>query len=193
MFMKNCRCNKLYVSLFIVCFVKFILFILIFLGIVCIDYEGFAVDKEDNLYIGMPSIINVYSPEGDILRSFSPKTSRGYSFTIEDGETVFIDSGDKQYTLDLYGVFLKTVTGNYPIVTDLDRFISESGNEYIVHNHMFRTTVSVVEDGFEHIVFKMPLRDYTVKLLDTISDFILFGLIAILVFKKRRLKNKGEE
>ena len=61
MFMKNCRCNKLYVSLFVVCFVKFILFILIFLGIVCIDYEGFAVDKEDNLYIGQLYKENVYA------------------------------------------------------------------------------------------------------------------------------------
>lgn len=187
---KYCFFNKLSAFIFLICFLKTILFILISSGNVCIDYDGFAVDKDENLYVGMTSLIRVYSPEGDILRSFSPKTSRGYSFTIEDGETVFVDSGDKQYILDLYGNLLSTVMGNYSKAINSDRFISKSGNEYVVHNRMLRTSISIVDDGCESVVFKMPIKDYIVKLLDTISDFVLFISIVVLVFKFKSIRGR---
>ena len=137
-------------------------------------------------------MIRVYTTEGDILREISPKTSRGYSFNIEDGEMIFIDSGDKQYTLDLYGNYLNTVTDNYSKITNLDRFISESGNEYVVHNRMFRTSVSIVDGGSERVVFKMTIKDYVVNLLDSVFDFVLFVSIFVLVLKKRQQSKMNE-
>ena len=178
--------------IFIICLIKTILFIIVFSGYVCVDYNGFAVDKEDNLYVGIPSLIKVYSPNGYALRSFSPKTSRGYNFTIKDGEVVLIDQGDKQYALDLYGNFLKDVTNDDLRIGYSSEFISESGNEYKVRNRLFRTSVWVVDGDFERLVFKMPVRDYIVKLLDIISDVVLSISICVLVFKARRRKNTGD-
>ena len=161
------------------------MFIIVFSGYVCVDYKGFAVDKEDNLYIGTPSLIKVYSQNGYILRSFSPKTSRGYDFTIKDGEVVLIDKGDKQYALDLYGNYLQEVTDDDLRISNSNEFVSESGNVYKVTNRLFRTTIWTVEGNFERLVFKMPIRDYIVKLLDMISDVVLFVSICVLILKHR--------
>ena len=192
-YMKKFNCffsKKLSTFIFLICLVKTILFIIVFSGHVCISYNGFAVDKEENLYVGMPSSIKVYSSEGDVLRSFSPKTSRGYSFTIKDGEVVLINTGDKLYTLDLYGNILSVVKCSNSENTNSNKFISKLGNEYVVHNYMFRTSVSILDNGCERIVFKMPIQDYIVKLLDTISDITLFLSVCVLVFKYKCKGNR---
>ena len=66
-------------------------------GMICTSYKGFAVDVSGNVYVGKQSKIEVYSTDGRFIRSFSPKTSRGYSFAIYDENTILIDTADKLY------------------------------------------------------------------------------------------------
>lgn len=179
--------KKTLIFLLLVCLLKSFLFVMVFSGQVCTEYKGFSVDKEENLYIGMPSVVKVYSAEGEYLRSFSPKTSRGYNFTIKDGDTVFIDTGDKLYTLDLYGNVLDVYEGDYSKIKYANKFTSESGNEYVARNNLLRTTVVSLSDGYETEVFKMPVLDYTVKLLEYTTDILFFFFIVLTVIRQRRL------
>ena len=49
---------------------------------ICTSYQGFAVDEDRNLYIGMDHAIAVYDSYGNELREVKLPTSRGYKFTI---------------------------------------------------------------------------------------------------------------
>ena len=73
------------VSLFIIFFVMLISISLIGSGTVVTSYEGFALDSNENLYLGEYGKINVYK-EGSLLYSVDAHTSRTYAFTIQNDE-----------------------------------------------------------------------------------------------------------
>ena len=75
------------VSLFIIFFVMLISISLIGSGTVVTSYEGFALDSNENLYLGEYSKINVYK-EG--------------SFTIQNDE-ILISTAETVYITDLSG------------------------------------------------------------------------------------------
>ena len=182
--------KRMTVAIVTVILLKTIMFFVVLSGYVCIDYRGFSVDNEDNLYVGMPSVIKVYSAEGEFLRSFSPKTSRGYSFMVEGGEKVLIDTGNKLFILDLYGNVLSVIEDSYSKINNSNKFVSNSGNEYVVNNNIFRTSVSLLKDGSKSTIFKMPVVDYIIKLLDLVSDIILIALVVIMVISLRSFNRK---
>lgn len=66
------------VSLFIIFFVMLISISLIGSGTVVTSYEGFALDSNENLYLGEYSKINVYK-EDSLLYSVDAHTSRAYA------------------------------------------------------------------------------------------------------------------
>lgn len=59
-------------------------------GKACAFYQGFAVDGDGNLYIGKTQVIEVLKPNGDVLRRIDPCTSRGYRFTMDADQTLWI-------------------------------------------------------------------------------------------------------
>lgn len=73
------------VSLFIIFFVMLISISLIGSGTVVTSYEGFALDSNENLYLGEYGKINVYK-EGSLLYYVDAHTSRAYAFTIQNDE-----------------------------------------------------------------------------------------------------------
>ena len=182
--------KRMTVAIVTVILLKTIMFFVVLSGYVCIDYRGFSIDNEDNLYVGMPSVIKVYSAEGEFLRSFSPKTSRGYSFMVEGGEKVLIDTGNKLFILDLYGNVLNEIEDSYSRIKNSNKFVSNSGNKYVVNNYIFRTSVSLLRDGSKRTIFKMPALDYIIKLLDWISDIVLIVLVVIMIISFRSFNRK---
>lgn len=89
------------VSLFIIFFVMLISISLIGSGTVVTSYEGFALDSNENLYLGEYGKINVYK-EGSLLYSVDAHTSRAYAFTIQNDE-ILISTAETVYITDLNG------------------------------------------------------------------------------------------
>ena len=89
------------VSLFIIFFVMLISISLIGSGTVVTSYEGFALDSDENLYLGEYGKINVYK-EGSLLYSVDAHTSRAYAFTIQNDE-ILISTAETVYITDLNG------------------------------------------------------------------------------------------
>ena len=97
------KCLSLFsiVSLFIIFFVMLISISLIGSGTVVTSYEGFALDSNENLYLGEYGKINVYK-EGSLLYSVDAHTSRAYAFTIQNDE-ILISTAETVYITDLSG------------------------------------------------------------------------------------------
>ena len=70
-------------------------------GTVVTSYEGFALDSNENLYLGEYGKINVYK-EGSLLYSVDAHTSRAYAFTIQNDE-ILISTAETVYITDLSG------------------------------------------------------------------------------------------
>lgn len=75
--------------------------VLIMAGVVDLSVKCYSIDSEGNLYIGIHKEIDVYS-NGELIRSFSPKTSRDYVFTIRDDE-ILLSTPTYLFRMDLYG------------------------------------------------------------------------------------------
>lgn len=138
-------------------------------GKVCIDYYGFAVDDVGNIYLGMNSTMKVFDSDGDLLRSISPPTSRGYQFSILNNRIVLY-TGTFFYTMDLEGNVIEKVE-----ITDENRLhlpeirenkcITSNGTVYLLKSRFFRSRIYRVEDNKKIMVYEMPLLDYAVKLI----------------------------
>lgn len=70
-------------------------------GTTITSYEGFALDSNENLYLGEYGKINVYK-EGSLLYSVDAHTSRAYAFTIQNDE-ILISTAETVYITDLSG------------------------------------------------------------------------------------------
>ena len=77
-------------------------------GKACTFYQGFAVDGDGNLYIGKTQVIEVLKPNGDVLRRIDPCTSRGYRFTMDADQTLWIDTGGYLYRTDRVGARIES-------------------------------------------------------------------------------------
>ncbi len=54
------------------------------------SYNGFAVDKEENVYIGFPEgKIKVYK-DNEYVKTIFSGTNRGFDFTIVDGDKIYV-------------------------------------------------------------------------------------------------------
>ena len=77
------KVSKLLVVYLLIVWPIIVLFLLAKItGKINISYEGFAIDHNNDIYLGKDSTIEVLDYDGKVLRSISPYTSRGYKFTI---------------------------------------------------------------------------------------------------------------
>ena len=156
-------------------------FLSVITGKVCIFYKGFAIDGNGNLYIGKNYAIEVLGQDGSVLRQISPYTSRGYRFTIEENNTILIDTGDFLYRTDLSGNLKesKEIHGDGLSVSVLHKYVSANGTVYRMKSRLLRPYI-VRMDGAERVqIYKMPAFDYTVKLLSVISFPVFLVSIAL--------------
>lgn len=176
-------------------------------GKVHIRYNGFAVDAEENLYIGMREYsaddnrIYVFDFSGKLLRSFPAVTNRGYSFTIVDGDKIMYSASQVLYTADLSGNILEKE--EIPIGENIryseTEFVDVNGNRYEMKNRFFRPSIYQVnrKSGAKTCIYQMPMLDSIVLLGEKLVglSLILFAAFFIRwIYKSRRsLMEKEKE
>lgn len=159
-------------------------FYMIFSGKVSLSMNGFAVDKDDCLYIGKEYTIEVYKND-ELLRTINPQTSRSYVFTILNGDTILLSTSSKVYTMDLYGNVLSEEPDDMTKVynrlqREKKEFFSVNKETYCLKNKWGRTYIV----NNENVIYKMPLVDYVVRLLLCIAFISIWIFVPITVLSK---------
>ena len=155
----------------------------------------FALDSSERLYIGYNQMIAVYD-DGQKIASISPQTSRGYSFTINPDDTIFICTGDRSYLTDLDGNILETyedinLTTNWELQYKGKSFTNSNGDIFKVRSSLGYT--KIVKNGTE-VIFRISLLSFIVKLLIYIAVLVLiFVLIVVVSDRVRMLTNYGTQ
>lgn len=182
------------VSLFIIFFVMLISISLIGSGTVVTSYEGFALDSNENLYLGEYGKINVYK-EGSLLYSVDAHTSRAYAFTIQNDE-ILISTAETVYITDLNGNVISSYEDEdtslfNKLKKDKKLFLIEW--KYLQNTKNFGRSRIVKDDG--KVIYQMPLLDYIVKIGILISMLWLAVLAIYLVisFRKKAEHNKSQK
>ena len=167
-----------------------IVFGFLIFGNVNFNLQGFAVDSNGLLYLGFNSKIQVIG-DGVPIRSISAKTSKGYSFTIQSNDTILLCALNKVYTLDLQGNEL-SVKDDYTtnifneIYNERETFKSNDGTIYRLKNIL--GYYYICSDNGD-VIYKMPLLDFTIKIISIVS-FISFFIFVPIIVIKWRLSNK---
>ena len=145
-------------------------------GKACLFYNGFAVDSDGNMYIGKDHVIEVLKPDGDVLRRIDPCTSRGYRFTMDADQTLWIDTGGYLYRTDRFGARIESreIHGDGLSVSVLYEYVSADGTAYRMKNRFLRPCIVRTEEPEDVAIYKMPVFDCTVRLL------LIFGVPAFL-------------
>lgn len=145
-------------------------------GKACAFYQGFAVDGDGNLYIGKTQVIEVLKPNGDVLRRIDPCTSRGYRFTMDADQTLWIDTGGYLYRTDRFGARIESreIHGDGLSVSVLYEYVSADGTAYRMKNRFLRPCIVRMGEPEDVVIYKMPVFDSTVRLL------LIFGVPAFL-------------
>lgn len=157
-----------------------ICFNLIISGKVALFYSGFAIDSSDVLYVGTDAKIQKFY-DGELIGTISPKTTRGYAFTIQKNDTILLSTASSVYIMDLSGnVIDKHEDIDTKIFNELQKskntFTSQSNREYVMKSQLGRTTIYSEKD----IIYQMPMMDYIIKILffaAIISTFVVVPII----------------
>lgn len=160
-------------------------------GKACLFYNGFAVDGGGNMYIGKDHVIEVMKPNGGVLRRIAPCTSRGYRFTMDAAQTLWIDTGEYLYQTDRFGALIESreIHGDGLSVSVLYEYVSADGTAYRMKNRFLRPCIVRINGTESAVVYKMPAFDCTVRLLliFSVPAFLAaVGLFAMETQKKER-------
>lgn len=163
-------------------------------GTVVTSYEGFALDSNENLYLGEYGKINVYK-EGSLLYSVDAHTSRAYAFTIQNDE-ILISTAETVYITDLSGNVINsykdTDTSLFNELKSNKDSFSLNGSTYKMQKNFGRSRI-VKDDG--KVIYQMPLLDYIVKIGILISMLWLAALAIywVISFRKKAEHNKSQK
>lgn len=164
---------------------------LIMSGTVSIFYSGFAIDSSGVIYIGKDDKIEKYF-DAKMIGSISPKTSRGYAFTIQKDDTILLSTASSIYTLDLSGnVIDKQEDVGTKTFNELQKakkiFITQDNKNFVMGSQMGRTIICSDQD----IVYQMPMLDYIVK--TAFFSVILSALVVVpFIIRKWRIQGKNQ-
>lgn len=163
--------------------------LLISTGTSCVNFTGFAVDKEGNLYLGRKGEISVVSPEGGFLRSISARTGRGYRFTLSD-DMLLVDTGDHYYKMDLLGNVLEEGADAAAIrLQNKNRIFTDTdGNVYQMKLVFpWKTQILKVDGEQETVIFQNTIADYGAGLLVMIGFVGMLALPAVNVIRQKQV------
>lgn len=155
-----------------------------FSGLATISYNGFAYDREGNLYLGKSDRVEVMDTEGTVIRTFKAKANLNFDFTISNDEIIMV-AGNDLYWMDLSGNVIEEELHSKRWQEFLPRgseniFVDEDGTTYTMEYSGFLRTSIFRWDGDQKVeVFKMPLFDYISRLLTVaavIDTVLLVGL-----------------
>ncbi len=123
--------------------------------------------RRRNLYIGKTQVIEVLKPNGDVLRRIDPCTSRGYRFTMDADQTLWIDTGGYLYRTDRFGARIESreIHGDGLSVSVLYEYVSADGTAYRMKNRFLRPCIVRMEEPEDVAIYKMPVFDSAVRLL----------------------------
>ena len=91
-------------------------------GLYTVQYSGFGIDSHGTLYVGTDLGIKKY--QNDIESgNINPQTSRGYSFTMQNNDTILLSVSDEFITMDLDGNVLsrKDYNGDYNLKSEIEK------------------------------------------------------------------------
>ncbi len=146
-------------------------------GKASIVINGFAVDVDNQLYVGKGKEIVVLK-DGAVVRTIDPPTSRTYKFTIVDGKTILLSTSTKVYMMDLYGNIISESidegTKTYNRLQWKKIYMDERGSEYTLESRWGRTRI--LKEGVS--IYEMPMRDYIVRIL-FITAFVAVFVLGI--------------
>lgn len=151
------------------------------MGYVSLSFNGFAVDSSNYLYVGKNDKIEVYD-QNTLIRTIDPKTSRAYSFTIQD-DTILLSTSVTVYEMDLDGNVLNDYEDTYTkVYNKLERnkyrFTAQDGTEYSVKHRFSRMQIVQNEDN---CIYQMPLFDFVIGIIQTFAT-VSAVLIVVLLF-----------
>ncbi len=173
------------ISLLVLFFVMLISISLIGSGTVVTSYEGFALDSNENLYLGVYGKINVYK-DGSLLYSVDAHTLRAYAFTIQN-DKILISDAETVYIMDLNGNVISSYedadTSLFNKLKKDKNSFSLNGNTYKIQKNFGRSRI-VKDDG--KVIYQMPILDYIVKIGFLISMVWLVVLAIYWVVNFRR-------
>ncbi len=165
-------------------------------GGACPEYRYFAVDAEENVYIGQKHEIVVYNTQSGQSNRFDAPTNRGYKFTYIDPYGLVICTSYNYYVVDISG----NITLKLP-VTDDNRslsygipsrsFVSADGTRYIMKDRFLRTSIFRLDGSEKTELFRMPLNDYVIRLLKALN--CANAAVSVPVIAYLWIKSKKEE
>lgn len=154
-----------------------------------LSYHGFALDPEFNVYVGKDSYIEVYSPDGELLRTMRPYTSRGYRFKI-DNDVMTISSGGYLYRTDLNGRLLGKKEIRYQFEDEVTSHIRiytyEDGTDYAMMDRFLRVFICRVDGIEKETVYEMPTIDYVIRLLDCFAILVLAAVLPAIIVQAHK-------
>ena len=156
-----------------------------------ISYQGFAYDREGNLYLGRKYRIDVFAPNGEMAHSIPVESNMSYDFTLKD-ETVIVHAGSFLYWIDLSGTVLtkkQETREGWEIVPPNQEniFISDDGIKYTMEYSGFFSSSIYRWDGDQKTkIFTMPWFDYLTRLITVFT----FGGMIVMVFYCLNKANK---
>lgn len=109
-------------------------------GTVVTSYEGFALDSNENLYLGEYGKINVYK-EGSLLYSVDAHTSRAYAFTIQNDE-ILISTAETVYITDLSG---NVISSYEDADTSLFNKLKKDKNSFSLNGNTYKIQKTLAE------------------------------------------------
>ena len=159
------------------------------------SYQGFAVDSQGNLYLGVNLKIIAVDSNGLERYSFSTITNRGYSFTINEEDQILLRSSGCLYTMDLNGNVLKeddkeTADLILPLNKSTRSFRDAEGRIYQMSSRFFRKEIYKYERGEASLIYQMPVLNYAAKLVSDGLSLCFVILIPVIIWKTWGLNNK---
>ena len=131
------------ISLLVLFFVMLISISLIGSGTVVTSYEGFALDSNENLYLGVYGKINVYK-DGSLLYSVDAHTLRAYAFTIQN-DKILLSDAETVYIMDLNGNVISSYedadTSLFNKLKKDKNSFSLNGNTYKIQKNFGRSRI----------------------------------------------------
>ena len=159
-------------------------------GIVRTGCTGIRVDDNGNIYVGLTEEIRVFDKSGQLLRSFSPKTSKFYVFEI-DGDKLLVDGASTSYVMDLNGAVLELRPfPQLPNSMKTPKTVTIDETIYHINCSNFFYRVTVEEHGEKTVAVQMPTFDLIVEIISIVMWITGFASILILL---RKLQKPSEE
>lgn len=164
----------------------FIILLLMFVNVLHLSMNGFAVDSKNKIYIARDSCIEVYEDCAKQLK-INPITSRGYNFHIDSNDFIFIETSTDIFKLDLNGNLVEKMeqTNNkyyYKSPFDYKVLEIENGKVYKWKSICLFNTITKTYEGNTMTVYRDNVFVYVLKILFGISFLTVIISINILVF-----------